>query len=73
MSRNENTEGFQFSSLIKVCWKGNLCAGRRSGKKKMIIELRRNKAAKCLSGIHIATVKANIELLILEQEWNIQP
>ena len=69
MESNEYIEGFQFRSLIKVCWKGNLCTGRRSGWKKIVIELRKIKVAKCQSEICVATVKANIELLILEQEW----
>ena len=33
-----------------------------------LIELRKNKAAKCLSGIYVAVDVANIEWLILEQE-----
>ena len=62
---NKDIEGFQFRSLSKVCRKGNLCAGRHRGQK-TVIELRKNKAAKCLGGLCVAAVKTNIELMILE-------
>ena len=62
-----------FNNILITAWiKENPCP-ERLGKKITVAELRRNKAAKCLSEIRVATVKANIELLILEQEWNIQP
>ena len=33
----------------------------------------RLKSAECLREIRVAAVNANIELLVLELEWNIQP
>ena len=67
MSRNEDTEGFQFRSLINVCWKGNLCAHRRRKREKTVIELRKNKAARCLYEIRVATVIAKVEVLNKER------
>ena len=62
-----------FDNISISAWiKENPCA-ERLRKKITVAELRRNKAAKSLNGIRVAAVKANIELLVLEQEWNIGP
>ena len=53
--------------LITARIKENPCA-ERLRKKITVAELRRNKAAESLSDIRTAADKANIELLVLEQE-----
>ena len=61
-----------FNNILISAWiKENPCV-ERLRKKITVTELRRNKAAESLSGICVAAINANIELLVLEQEWNIQ-